>query len=135
MNLSASRAIVLVLAILAGWIVVGDAAFAVPTSKAHCHSASLTEGSESQVSTGRLSPDERAATDIGRRHDGDTRGHDGCPTGGVCCDAMCHAVLIGAEPTTDAVVVTFASYPSVSEAPVVSPVVSGLDRPPRSISL
>lgn len=135
MNLAASRAIVLVLAMLAGWIVVGDAAFAVPTSKAPCHSALLIEGSETQASTGRLTSDERAASDLVQRHDGDTRGHDGCPTGGACCDAMCHAVLIGAEPTADAAIVTFTSYPAVSEAPVVSSVPSGLDRPPRNTAL
>lgn len=135
MILAASRAIVLVLAMLAGWIVVGDAAFAVPMSKAPCHSASYSEGSATQAATGRLTPDDRAAADLGQRHVGDTRGRDDCPTGGACCDAMCHAVLIGAEPTADSAVMTFTSYPVVSEAPVASSVASGLDRPPRSTSL
>ena len=127
---AALRTTALVVAILAAWLVVGNAAYAVSAVQQPCHAAYA----EMQASKALLAHINAVQAE-GNHHRNDGGDHNQRPTGGMCCDAFCHAVMLAFEQDMTGAEAHYAFYGMVADEGLFSHTVHGLDRPPRHLAL
>lgn len=120
----------MVVAFLAAWFAVGSAANAVSAFPQPCHAG---QSASVHVHKAAAAPDMMQAEGVEHHHtDGD---HSACPTGGMCCDAMCHAVLLVPDQDMITAVMHYASYSVHQARAPASLAAQSLDRPPRPLTL
>lgn len=134
--LSASlKMVVFLLALVAGGFAMHDAASASQMS-APCHAIVVGSDTADQTSSTleRDGVETAAAAEASQAHHRHGSGR-GCPTGGSCCDAFCHAVMTVSLSGAGAVDVTFASYVRSDDEPAGSLSLLGPERPPRTATI
>ena len=127
---AALRTTALVVAMLAAWIIAGNAAYAVSAVSQPCHAARASSDVQARKVILALVKTVQAE---GHHHNGGE--HDQCHAGGMCCDAFCHAVMLTPEQNTTGVATHYAFYGMVADEGLFLRTAHGLDRPPRRFIL